>query len=185
MGLPHYRNDKAAMGMHEPVYQNLFEVTITPPAGVTGWDQLVIDSIIKVGGLDVDKTPGVVEQIYKGAKRRYASAFPDSTTVDIAIDFNVNLNDENSMYVYKALKSWCNLIFDSETGAMTLKKNYAGGPMTVSAFNKVGDIYRQYTFPVVWPITNIPAIDFDYSSGATIWQISITFAADYWDNVSR
>lgn len=183
-GLPHYKNAKIAMQLGEPVYQNLFEVTITPPAGVSGWDQLVLDNIKKIGGLETEKTPGLVEQIYKGARRRFSAAFPDSTTVDIAIDFEVNLNDANSMYVYKALRRWTDLIFDPLTGAMTLKKDYAGGPMTVSVHNKKGDIFRQWVFPVVWPMTALPAMELDYSSGSNIWSVSMTFAADYWEDMS-
>lgn len=183
-GLPHYKNAPAAMNMHEPVYTNLFEVTVTPPAGVSGWDQLVLDNIIKIGGLEVEKTPATVEQIYKGAKRRFSAAFPDSTTVDLVIDFEVNLNDSNSMYVYKALRRWTDLCFDPLTGAMTLKKNYAGGPMTVSLHNRKGDIFRQWVFPVVFPITPLPAMELDYSTGGTIWTVSMTFAADYWEDMS-
>jgi len=183
-GLPHYRNDKAAMSLYEPVYMNLFTVTITPPSGLAGWDQLTINNILKVAGLEVEKVPGVVEQNFKGAKRRYAAAMPDSTVVDITIDWEVNLNDSNSMYVYKALRSWCDLIFDPLTGAQTLKKNYAGGPMTVSLANKAGDITRQWTFPTIWPTTPLNAMDLDYSTGATLYQLNTTFAADYWNDVS-
>jgi len=183
-GLPHYRNAKAAMNLFEPVYQNLFEITVTPPAGITGWDQLVIDNVKKVGGLDVEKTPALVEQIYKGAKRRFSAAFPDDTAVTLTVDFEVNLNDQNSMYVYKALRAWCDLIFDPLTGAMTLKKNYVGGPMVVSVHNRKGDIFRQYTFPVIWPASAITSLELDYSTGATIWSVTMSFAADYWNDSS-
>jgi len=183
-GLKHYVNSPAAMGNMEPVYQNLFEVTVVPPAGITGWNQLVIDNIKKVGGLEVEKTPATVEQIYKGAKRRFASGFPDDTTVTIVVDFEVNLDNTNSMYVYKALRAWCDLVFDPLTGAMTLKNNYAGGPMTVSVHNRKGDIFRQYIFPVIWPVTNLPAIELDYSSGGNIWTLSMSFASDFWSDNS-
>ncbi len=182
-GLPHYKNAHVAMEKWEPVYMNLFEVLIKAPDAVDQWEW-VMDNVTKVSGLDVEKTPSPVEQIYKGAKRRFAGGFPDSTTADISIGFEVNLNNNNSMYVYRALRKWCDLIFDPLTGAMTPKVDYAGGPMTVSLYNKRGDIFRQWIFPVIFPITAIPIMDLDYASGSTIWQIDMTFAADYWEDMS-
>jgi hypothetical protein len=185
MGYPHYRNSKISMELMEPVYLNLFEIVLTPPALLKSWDVLTIENIVKIGGLDVDKVPTVVEQIYKGAKRRYSAAFPDSTTVDLAVDFQVNINDANQAFVYNALRDWTRLIFDPLTGAMKMKKDYVGGPMVVTLVTKVGDVIRQWTFPVVWPTTNIPPMEMDYSSGANIYAISMTFAADYWDDVTQ
>lgn len=182
-GLPHYKNAHVAMEKWEPVYLNLFEVTIKPPAGVDTWEW-VMDNVTKVSGLDVERVPPPVEQIYKGARRRFAGGFPDSTTTDITIGFEVNLNNNNSMYVYKALRKWCDLIFDPLTGSMTLKTDYSGGPMTVSLYNRRGDIFRQWIFPVIWPVTSIPAMELDYSSGANIWAIEVSFAADYWEDMS-
>jgi hypothetical protein len=68
---------------------------------------------------------------------------------------------------------------------MKMKKDYVGGPMVVTLFTKVGDVIRQWTFPVVWPTTNVPPMEMDYSSGANIYAISMTFAADYWDDVTQ
>lgn len=182
-GLPHYKNAHVAMEKWEPVYLNLFEVLIKPPEGVDTWEW-VMDNVTKVTGLDVEKVPAPVQQIYKGAVRRFAGGFPDSTTADITVGFEVNLNNQNSMYVYKGLRKWCDLIFDPLTGAMTLKVDYAGGPMVVSLFNRKGDIFRQWTFPVIWPITSIQSMELDYSNGQSVWQIEVTFAADYWEDVA-
>ena len=182
-GLPHYKNGHAGMENWEPVYLNLFEVLIVPPKAVDSWEW-IMDNVTKVGGMDVEKTPSPVEQIYKGAKRRYAGGFPDGTTVDLSISFEVNLNNNNSMYVYKGLRKWCDLIFDPLTGAMTTKVNYAGGPMTVSLFNKDGVTFRQWIYPVIFPMSSLPAMELDYSSGSNIWSIDMTFACDYWEDSS-
>lgn len=182
-GLPHYKNAHVAMEKWEPVYLNLFEIFLKPPKAVDSWDW-VMDNIKSIGGLQTDITPGVVEQIFKGAKRRFAAGFPETTTVDLAVEFEVNLNDSNSMYVYKGLRKWCDIIWDPLTGAMSLKKDYAGGPMTVSVFNRAGDIYRQWIFPVVWPITSINTMDLNYETATEIWKIQMTFAADYFEDMS-
>ena len=134
-GLPHYRNSKASMEKFEPVYLSQFEITIQPPSGVTDWS-LVMESVLKVSGVDVNKLPAVVEQKYKNATRSYAGGAAESTTCDVVIDFEVNLTDAHSMYVYKALRKWCDLIYDPLTGRMGLKTAYTGGPMIINYFNK-------------------------------------------------
>jgi hypothetical protein len=151
--LPHYRNSTAAMEKYEPVYLNLFEVTIQPPGGLPNWTTpLLMEQVIKIGGLDVDKTPPAgIQQTYKGWTRSYANSKLDQTFVDITLDFEVNLTEANSMYMYKGLKAWCSRIFDPLTGAMSLKRDYAGGPMTIEAYNRKGDVFRRYTFDLGLP----------------------------------
>jgi hypothetical protein len=184
--LPHYRNSTAAMKNFEPVYLNLFEITIQPPSGLANWNTaLLMEQVIKVSGLDVDKTPPAgVQQTYKGWTRSYANSKLDQTFVDISIDFEVNLDDTNSMYMYKGLKAWCSKIFDPLTGAQSLKADYAGGPFVASVYNRQGDIFRQYTFPVVWPTTNINALELDYNSTDKFTVTGFTFRADYFNDVA-
>ena len=56
--LPHYKNSKAGMEQYEPVYQNLFHVSLVPPPGVTVWDKdLIIEGITKVSGIAVEQYP--------------------------------------------------------------------------------------------------------------------------------
>jgi len=179
-GLPHYRNSKAAMQKFEPVYNAQFEVLLTPPAAVTGWT-LVMENVIKVGGIEVNKVPAVVEQKYKSAKRSFAGGIVDDTSINITLDFEVNLDDSNSAYVYKALRKWCDLIYDPLTGRMGLKKDYTGGPLIINYFNKAGDIFRQVKAPVVFPTTPITPIESDFTNN-DIYRISgFTLRADYWE----
>ena len=180
-GLPHYRNSKAAMEKKfEPVYNAQFEVILQPPAAVTGWS-LVMENVIKVGGVEVNKLPAVVEQKYKSAKRSYAGGIVDDTSINITLDFEVNLDDSNSAYVYKALRKWCDLIYDPLTGRTGLKRDYAGGPLIINYFNKNGDIFRQIKAPVVFPTTPITPIESDFTSN-DIYRISgFTLRADYWE----
>jgi len=179
-GLPHYRNSKAAMQKFEPVYNAQFEVLLTPPAAVTGWT-LVMENVIKVGGIEVNKVPAVVEQKYKSAKRSFAGGIVDDTSINITLDFEVNLDDSNSAYVYKALRKWCDLIYDPLTGRMGLKKDYTGGPLIINYFNKAGDIFRQVKAPVVFPTTPITPIESDFTNN-DIYRISgFTLRADYFE----
>ena len=185
--LPHYTNSTAAMQKYEPVYNNLFEISITPPAGLPNWQTaLLMEQVIKVTGLDVDKVPPAnIQQTFKGWTRSYSDAKLEQTFLDIAIDFEVNLNDANSMYMYQGLKAWCNRVFNPQTAEMSLKIDYAGGPMTIQAYNRVGDVFRQYTFNLVWPTTNINAIEFDYTASDKFTISGFTFRADYWTDISQ
>lgn len=186
MSLPHYRNAKAATSNWEPVYLDLFEVNITPPAGITPGignenQPLFLEHVKKVSGLDIDKNPGVVEQHYKFAKRRYASSRPENTSIDITIGFEVNLNDVNSMYIFKALRQWSDLIYNPLTGGMALKRDYVGSA-SINVFNREGTITRRVDLPTVWPMSPINAMELDYTSN-DVWALEITFAADYWNDI--
>jgi len=182
--LPHYRNSTASMKNLEPVYLNLFEISILPPSGLGSWN-LLMEQVVKVSGLDVDKVPPAgVQQTFKGWTRSYSNSKLDQTFIDITVDFEVNLDETNSMYMYNGLKEWCRKIFNPLNGEMSLKADYAGGPFTVSIYNRVGDIFRQYTFPVVWPTTNINAIEPDYSSTDNFKITGFTFRADFWGDVA-
>jgi hypothetical protein len=184
--LPHYRNSTAAMNKYEPVYNNLFEISIQPPAALPNWSTpLLMEQVIKVSGLDVDKVPPAsAQQTFKGWTRSYAQSKLDQTFVDISVDFEVNLDDSNANYMYNGLKAWCNRVFDPQTGEMSLKVDYAGGPMTIEAFNRVGDVFRRYTFDVVWPTTNINALELDYGDTGIYTVTGFTFRADFWKDTS-
>lgn len=186
MALPHYKNSKAGMNNFEPVYLNLFEVTIVPPTGIdpgTGQNgqNLLLEHVTSVSGLELDKNPGTVEQHYKFAKRRYAGSKPDTTTMDVTIDFEVNLDDANSMYTFKVLRQWSDLIYNPLTGSMSLKRDYVGSGL-ITMFNRAGDIFRRVRIPVWFPISEIPPMDLDYQS-TEVYKISLTFAVDYWEDV--
>lgn len=181
-GLPHYKNSTAAMNNFEPLYKAHFEVIITPPPSISNWN-LVLENVFKV---DMDTTkliPEKVTQRYKFATRTYSGGAVEDTSVEITMGFEINLDNNNSPYVLKALRKWTDLIYDPLTGRMSLKKDYIGGPMIVSAFNKQGDIYRQWKFPVIFPITTIPKLDFDYTSNEIFKIEDFKFIADYFEEI--
>jgi len=186
MALSHYKNSRASMNNEEPIYLNLFEVTLLPPAGINAGvgqngQNLMLEQVKKVSGLELDKNPGVIEQHYKFAKRRYAGAKPETTTMDVIIDFEVNLNDTNSMYIFKTLRQWSDLVYNPLTGGMALKRNYVGSGL-ITMFNREGDIFRRVRMPVIWPMTAINPMELDYLSTEP-FAISLTFACDYWEDL--
>jgi hypothetical protein len=178
-GLPHYQNSLFGINNYEPVYLNQFEVQITPPAAVLG-GPILLQQVTSISGLGVDKTPAPTQQKYKFAVRNYAGAKPETTYFDLTVNFTVNLNDANSMYVFKTLRQWTDLIYNPLTGEMGVKRDYIG-TIVISVFNKQGDVFRRITCRDCFPIKPIDAMELDYT-GTDLYDISLTWAVDYWDD---
>ncbi len=180
-GLPHYQNSLSAINRFEPVYLNQFEVNVIPPGPVAG-GAILLEQVVSIGGLDVDKNPSFVAQKYKFAKRNYAGGKPDTTTLDVAIKFTVNLDDANSMYVFKTLRQWTDLIYNPLTGAQGIKADYTG-TIIVSVFNKNGDVFRRITLRDCFPLKAIDPMELEYTNGTTLYEINMTWAVDYWEDL--
>jgi hypothetical protein len=178
-GLPHYQNSLFGINNYEPVYLNQFEVLITPPGPVLG-GQILVQQVTNLTGLEVDKTPAPIQQRYKFAVRNYAGAKPDQTYFDLVLSFTVNLNDANSMYVFKTLRQWTDLIYNPLTGAMGVKTDYTG-TMVISIFNKQGDVFRRITCKDCFPTTPLTVMELDYQA-IDIYNVTMTWAVDYWDD---
>ena len=178
-GLPHYQNSLFGINKYEPVYLNQFEVLITPPGPVLG-GQILVQQVTSLTGLEVDKTPAPIQQRYKFAVRNYAGAKPEQTIFDLSLSFTVNLNDANSMYVFKTLRQWTDLIYNPLTGAMGVKTDYTG-TMVISIFNKQGDVFRRITCKDCFPTTPLTVMELDYQA-IDIYNVTMTWAVDYWDD---
>jgi len=187
-GLPHFTNSAAGIKLYEPVYLNQFEVIITPPAAVTlantrfKGEGILTQQVKSITSLAVDIQPGgMASQFYKFAERRYAGGAPGDTSVEFNVDFEVNLNDQNSMVIYKILRQWSDLIYNPLTGAMGLKKDYVGS-MVVSIFNKQGDVFRRISLNNCFLKAGLTDMTLNYSDGTSIYKLATTWKADYWQD---
>ena len=124
----------------------------------------------------------MVEQFYKFAKRTYAKSKPDETTATLTMEFEVNLDKGNNSYVYNALRSWSDLIFNPQTGAMSLKSTYASPNMIVTQFNKAQQVYRKFAFHSVYLMDPFNPMDLDYKAD-TIYVMTAKFKCDYWEDL--
>lgn len=177
-GLPHYRSAKASYDRFEPYYNNLFEVTILPPPAA-GEGTMLLEHVNKISGLTQDRGSEPITQQYKFAKRSYASGIPTDTVNDIEIEFSLNLNDANELYVYKTLRNWQRLTFNPLTGEQGLKKDYVG-TLIVMNYNRKGDIFWQRTFHDCFITGDLPELAGDYSSGEPA-TISVKWRSDWWE----
>jgi hypothetical protein len=187
-GLPHFTNSKAAINNYEPVYLNQFEVLINPPSGIVdsattfNGEGVLAQQVKAITGLAVDIAPAqTVNQQYKFATRRYAGGEPSQSDMTLSMEFEVNLNDANSMSVYKILRQWSDLIYNPLTGAMGLKSDYVGS-MSISIFNKRGDVFRRIRIPSCFLSEPINTMELDYETPA-IYSINASWVCDYWEDL--
>lgn len=190
-GLPHFRSSRVSMNMWEPVYQNLFTVAITLPEAIRNDvdTDLFLEGITKINGLDTNKVPGAdAAQTYKFATRRFANSGPAETTIDVSFDIEINLRGsvEGSPEIYqlKALRKWNDIIYDPLTGRMGLKAEYVAPQVVITLHDKAMQPYWQWTLYHVWPKTNLPAPDLNYTEKSALYKVTgYTLACDYWDEV--
>lgn len=180
-GLPYWKNSKAATDYFEPIFQNQFEVIITPPPAVAGNANvnLLVEHVKKITGLpEINASGTLVEQTYKFATRSYAGAKPDKTTTDLDIVFTVNLNKDNDAYVYNILRAWNDIVYNPADGSQGLKVDYVG-EISCHVTNKAGTKFREWKFPSVIPAAALNAIQLDYTSN-DLYEVTMKYRADYW-----
>lgn len=198
MGLPHFRSSRISRELHEPVYQNLFTISIQLPNAIQellgGAAQertnLLLEGIRKIDGLDTQKMPDVVTQKYKFASRRFANSGPTETTLDLTLDFEINLSHEKaegvaphspSMYTLRVLRMWDDLIYDPLTGTQGLKAEYVAPLMQIIMHDKKGNPFWVWQCYHVFPTKklNAPALSFDNKELYKVTGYGL--ACDYWD----
>jgi len=186
-GLSHYNSAKASTQKYEPIFLNQFEVTITPPASITvpagaSTNNILLEQVKKLSGFAPDINPGEVAQKYKNAKRFYAGAAPMVTGFDLGISFEINLDSNNSMYAFKVLRQWSDLIYNPLTGGQGLKKDYTG-QIVIRIFNKAGDVFREVTCLDVFPMTAITPLALNYTNTNVYSIEDLKFAVDVFNDV--
>jgi hypothetical protein len=186
-GLSHFKNSRAATELFEPVYQNLFTVQISMPVGVGSTEEntnLLLENVISIGGLQSNSFPdSPAAQKYKWAARRFAGAAPATTTMDLALDFEVNLDSANSSaYVLKTLRKWNDLVYDPLTGRTGIKTDYVAPWMLITMYDRAAKPFWQWKCYNVFPMSAIAGPELNYQEGTELYRITgYTIACDQWD----
>ena len=184
-GLSHFKNSRAAQELFEPVYQNLFTIQIALPIGVGSTEEntnLLLENVLRIGGLQSHTFPtSPVAQKYKWATRRFAGAKPDDTTMDLSIDFEVNLDKTPSAYVLKTLRKWSDLVYDPLTGRTGLKADYVAPWTLITMYDRAGNPFWQWKLYYVFPIAQITEPTPDYNEEEIYRITGWGLACDYWD----
>jgi hypothetical protein len=184
-GLPHFRNSRAAQELYEPLYLNLFTVEISLPVGVGSTEEnknLLLENVQQIGGLESNSFPSSpVGQFYKWAERRFAGAKPEKTTMDVTLNFEINLNRTPSAYALKTLRRWNDLVYDPLTGRTGIKADYVAPWVLITMYDRAANPYWQWKLYDVFPTTAIPAPELDYQSEEIYRIEGYGLAADSWD----
>jgi hypothetical protein len=188
MALPHITNSEAGRKLMDPVYQNLFEVSIQLPGALNdkyGKDiNLLTEHVLKISGLNaLAKGPSVSKQSFMGVDRSYLQSKVDGTSAEIGIDFTLNLRNGNDNYIYKIFREWAALGYNINTGERHLKKDYVAPYMQVLIANRQGDVYHKIVFKDIIMNGGVEGIDeLNYDSGEAV-TVSVKFVSDWWEEV--
>jgi hypothetical protein len=188
-GRGHFNQSRAATSLFEPVYLNMFTVLIDLPSGIgEGYapgqegTNLLLEGITKIGGLQSHTYPtGTATQNYKWAQRRFVGAKPEKTTMDVTIDFEVNLDDNNSPYVLKTLRKWCDLAYDPLTGRTGVKKDYTADWVLITMYSRDGKPFWQWKLYYVFPISQLTIPELEYTTDSLYKITGFTLACDSFD----
>lgn len=182
--MPHFRNSTAGVNNWEPVFLNQFDVIISPPKAISGngyYVDILTEQVKNVTGIPEIIPTGLVEQKYLWATRSYSKPVPESSTANIEISFEVNLNSRNSMYVYEMMRDWAELQFNPAKSMHGTKADYAG-EITVIMYNKVHRVFRQFNFRSTFLSEPFNAMELDYLSDE-IYVLTVKFRSDAWKEV--
>jgi len=181
--LPHFTNIITANSLKEPIYQNLFEITVTLPpvisANSTHETRILLENATNID-LKLTEEIKTVEQKFKYSARAYATT-PDQNVVSptFSITFNMNQNEAKSVETWAILKRWYDLEWNSQTGELHYK-NEMIGQITANIHDRKGEIIRRVDF-VNCQITKLDGgWDLNWASNSEIQSFTANWIADYW-----
>lgn len=181
MALPHYTQSKASINKYEPVYQNLFELTLISPVAIGGTfdTPLMLQHIESIEGVDgTNPNIDAITQKFKFSDRSFAG-MPAQTYIDLQVVATVNLNRSNEAYVYKQIRDWYKLAYDPITAEMGLKIDYTGSAI-VTQYNRKGDIFRKVTFKDVFVTGQLGFTNSLSVENPEAAKVTFTLRTDYW-----
>jgi hypothetical protein len=164
---------------------NLFQVAVNVPIFSTGTipsqgaaASSSITFLAKAAQLP-GSTVGTIPMYYFGRELKFVGnrTFPDWTVTII--------NDEDFI-TRNAMETWMNAM-NSHVGNLRSAAAYSPSQYSrdarVSQFGKDGSVINQYSFAGLFPV-DISPIDLDWGTNDSIEEYTVTFAYQYWTNVS-
>lgn len=189
MGLPHFTNISNVGSPGGPgtlpdevVYLNLFEITFILPVllQAQGRDPiLLLENATKVnlGGANLTAFDvGQAQQRYKYSTREFLTT-PMKTSGEITIPFQVNVNNQGSMETWSTLKSWYDLVFNSQNGSLHYKSDIIG-TIIVNHHDKKGVVLRRVTFQNC-QLKTLSGYDLDWASNSIVPDVTAVYIYDY------
>jgi hypothetical protein len=119
---------------------------------------------------------GSTQQRFKYSTREFIKT-PTKTSGTINIKFNVNVNQEGSMENWNTLKSWYDLVFNSQNGTMHYKSDLIG-TIIVNQHDKKGVVLRRVTFQNA-QMFKLSGYNLDWTSNNIFENLQADFVYDY------
>ena len=183
MGLPHFTNITTARDNDEPVFKNLYEVTIVLPTAIQSLHPnhtvLLLENATSIK-FPTYPTIEFKEQRFKYSTRRFVT-MPTTTSTDFAINFNMNQNKNYQVFTFRMMKDWYDLVWNNEDGSLHYKKNVISD-IIVNAHDKEGHVIRRVTYYncQITAFTGWEDLSWD---GSDIYTLTANFVADYWSDL--
>ena len=190
-GLPHFTTVQSHGSTHpnttnilEPVYPSLFEVSFILPSLVQdqGRDPLLLlENATSISGIAVHKDLQTATQRYKYSTRMFLT-MPENTSLDdVNITFNMNVGKLGDVINYNTIRSWYDLAWNSQNGALHYKRDIVG-TIIINHHDRKGFVIRRLTLHNA-QLKNIS--DFldttDWEQNNVILEpVTANFAVDYW-----
>ena len=163
----------------EVVYTNLFEVTFILPTILQAQKRdplLLLENATKISLNLTEHDVAEKVQRFKYSTRAFY-ATPTKTHGNLAIPFQVNVNNNGSMEVWNTLKAWYDLLFNSQNGSLHYKSDLIG-TIVVNQHDKKGVVLRRVTFQNC-QLFKISGVDLDWASNGIIENVTADFTYDY------
>lgn len=183
MPLPHFTNIQSHFKNWEPIFTNLYEVVIVLPTAIQSlhndYQTLLLENTVSCS-FPTYPTIATKEQRYKYSTR-YFTLFPDTTSTDLKIKFNMNQNDSYQVFTWRMMKDWYDLVWNCEDGSVHYKKNIIGD-IVVHGHDKEGHVIRRTTYHQC-QILAIPGWEgLDWAT-QEIASVEASFKADYFEDM--
>lgn len=164
-GFYSYDNSRASTNKDEPVFKGLFRtswVLPNPLKNIFG-TELIIQNVKKVGGLDMEKLPELVEQNHTHVLRSYVGVAAELKW-DLEFEFEVNVDSVTKVaYPHNIFRAWSKIQYDINNGFTAPKKDYTGA-VIIDFHDKEGTILRKVEFPTIFISEPITPWDGEYKS---------------------
>lgn len=179
---PQYQRIRTANSNAEPIYPSLFEISFVLPTIVQqkGYDPiLMLENATSIDIAQLTPTVGINEQRFKYSTRAFV-AMPEKTHAEFDIKFNVNEDENRSVFVYNTLRAWYDLVWNSQNGTLFYKRNMLG-TIIVNWHDREGFVHRRITYQncQILGIEGYGDLSFE-SVGEIVKDVTGKFVSDYW-----
>ena len=184
MPLAHFTSVDSHKEKWEPIHKNLYEVTLILPTVLQSIHPNATHLLLEnttTATMPPYPQLGTATQRFKYSTRLF-TMMPESTSLDdVAIQFNLNQNDDYQIFVFKILKDWYDLAWNNETGTVHYKKNLVGD-IIVHQHDKEGKVIRRVTYhnAMMRQFEGMEELNWDASTD--IMDFTGHWAVDYWED---